>query len=55
MKDHKTTEGPLKESHIRLVSLEEEHAKCKWKLIAIRNGKDVDSEINPQEDMTKAI
>lgn len=29
MKDHKITEGPLKESHMRLVHLEEEHARCK--------------------------
>lgn len=29
MKDHKATEGPLKESHMRLVHLEEEHARCK--------------------------
>ena len=29
MKDHKTTEGPLKESHLRLSMLEEEHQRCK--------------------------
>jgi len=55
MKDHKATEGPLKESHMRLVHLEEEHARCKWKLIAVKNGKDVDVEINPNEDIVKAI
>lgn len=55
MKDHKTTEGPLKESHLRLSMLEEEHQRCKWKLIAIKNGKDVDVEVNPNDDIVKAI
>ena len=45
----------MKESHLRLVQLEEEHARCKWKLIAIKNGKDVDVEVNHNEDIVKAI
>ena len=55
MKDHKATEGPLKESHWWLVQLEEEHAKCKRRLIAAKNGKDVDSQVDPNEDIIKAI
>lgn len=55
MKDHKHSEGPLKESHMWLVQLEEEHAWCKWKLIAIKNGKNIDSDANPNDDIVKAI
>ncbi len=40
--------------HEKLVSLEEEHAKTKWKLIAIRNGKEPISH-NENQDKAEAI
>ena len=54
MKDHKTTEGPLKDSHWRLVNLEEEHSRIKRKLIDLKNGKE-DVEFNQAAEIVKAV
>jgi len=55
LKDHKVKEGPLKESHERMVGLETEHKNLKRKLIAIKNGIDVTTAPHPSEDLAKAI
>jgi hypothetical protein len=55
IKDHKVKEGALKESHERMVAIENEHKNLKRKLIAVKNGIDITPPPHPREDIAKAI